>query len=165
MGQYTFALCSHTLPDVSLDTKYKAEAYAENLRGRIQYAKERLLALCIQTEPGKFCGKDENPMAWLRSEYDDCISELDECMPRLTIVEAVLDQWDKFHHPNGGAYFEGRDFDELARVNGEFIPLVDADGSPHKPGREGNGSWYDSEDFAEENLHLCKAHGIVPKEN
>lgn len=57
-----------------LDVKSDFETSNES----IAWYKSRLRELIMMTEPQKFCSKDQEPLIWLRDEFEGLIEGLEE---------------------------------------------------------------------------------------
>lgn len=96
----------------------------DDARHAINSAKETLRNLAFITEPQKFCGKDDDPMIWLKKETNDALDYLAESLINLYELQILRDSWDDIQRdgdkfvpaPHNKSYLEG-----------DFIPSTEED--------------------------------------
>lgn len=87
----------------------------EKAEKAVDSAKNTLRILAFITEPQKFCGKDDDPMAWVRVETNNALDYLTESLFELHQLQILRDSWDDIQreggkfvpHPHNKAYLEG----------------------------------------------------------
>lgn len=144
MGFETNALVVVHFNRTTFDSKHAVKEYIEEHESAAKMAKDRIRSLILMTEPQKFCPADEDPLTWLENQYKDWMELLEESNYKVDTARLVLSNWDKMHHANGCALAvpgdpqipNWRRMEELARIDGDFIPVCNEDGSNAYPDDE-----------------------------
>ncbi|MCH5167828.1 MAG: hypothetical protein J1F35_08115 [Erysipelotrichales bacterium] len=138
MSTYTNALIHVWFSNETFDKKYKVEDFIRERNEDIESAKEIIQRLVWMTEPKKFCDDDESPEYYVSNNLKYALEELEKNCIDKYLAEKILEGWDYTHNENGEAIGEkDQDMDEMQRISGDFIKLVDKDGN----------SIYDENDF------------------
>lgn len=130
MGWCTDALIHVEFNRTTFNTRYDVEKYIEEKKDELEIAKKTLRQLAFMTEPKKFCDENADPSWWVQHELDDAIEIIEINSYWIGIAQDVLNGWDQSHHKNGKAYDLHWDrFDEMQRINGDFVETCDPDGN------------------------------------
>ena len=138
MGWSTEALVHIKFNRETFDTLDKVKDYIENQNNNLTLARDTLSQLAWMTEPKKFCGEDEMPEFYIKNNLQWALEQLEEAAIEKYKAELVKDAWEYMHHENGGCLDTEEIFDELQRLWGDFLVMVNQDGSnayPNDPTR------------------------------
>lgn len=149
MSIVTEALVTVTFNHETFDSEAAVREYIEDKKEEIKRAEETLRNLAFMTEPKKWCDEEETPTGYIQRELDYAIETLRISSVQLSNAYAVLHGWKYMHHENGGAYISDKNsrdvtLDELQRIDGDYICMVNPDGSNAYPDDEVNTSMYDN---------------------
>ena len=80
--------------------------------------------LAMITEPKKFCGEDEDPMAWIQVKVRECLEELRSLYVDRFKLQCLRDGWDHCHTKDGDPIHPPK---ELMNVDGYDCSYIDGD--------------------------------------
>lgn len=132
MGWSTDALVKISFNRETFDAKYKVENYIEEREHTIQMCINTLTQLAWMTEPKKFCEEDESPEFYIKNNLSWALEELQQAVEEKYKAERVLEAWDYMHHKSGCALY-AKSLSKMQRIDGDFIPVCNEDGSNPLP--------------------------------
>ena len=80
--------------------------------------------LAMITEPKKFCGKDEDPMAWIQIKVEECLEELKSLYIDRFKLQCLRDGWQYCHTEDGDPIHAPK---ELMNMKGYDCSYIDGD--------------------------------------
>lgn len=101
MGWSTELFCNLSFNRETFNYKSEVRDKMEEYEKYLQHAKNRLRDLALMTEPAKFCREEEDPLMWIRSEYEDAMELIEEYTIELYKLGILLDNWDNCHNEKG----------------------------------------------------------------
>lgn len=127
MSYGTTLMCEIYFSRKTYDKRYKAEEDLEEVRGRIQDARERLLELAVCTEPSKLLccedceGEKIHPLDIIEQEFKQAYDFLLEALEEQWALVFLLDNWDYCHDNGGHAIHPPKELRHSAYISGDFI--------------------------------------------
>lgn len=124
MGWSTELFCNISFNRKSYNSLYEVESDIDELKKEIGTCKDSLQSLVFMTEPDKFYNREEydSALSWVRSEYDNNMSLLEELQYDLFKLEFLRDNWENCHNDEGLAIPapDGIKWD-TAYLEGDFV--------------------------------------------
>ena len=80
--------------------------------------------LAMITEPKKFCGKDEDPMAWIQIKVEECLEELKSLYIDRFKLQCLRNGWQYCHTEDGDPIHAPK---ELMNMKGYDCSYIDGD--------------------------------------
>lgn len=124
MGWSTELFCNISFNRKSYNSLYEVESDIDELKKEIGTCKDSLQSLVFMTEPDKFYNKEEydSALSWVRSEYDNNMSLLEELQYELFKLEYLRDNWKNCHNDEGLAIPTPDDIKwDTAYLEGDFV--------------------------------------------
>jgi len=110
------------------DTKCSVEDALEDIRESINYYENKLRHLTTITEPKKFCNEEDDPMLWLQSETNECLTTLSDLYVDQFKLQCLLNGWESCHTKDGDPIHPPKEFcnadeyqNECSYIDGDFI--------------------------------------------
>lgn len=103
MGWSTELFCNISFNRKSYNSLFDVESDIDDLKKEIGTCKDSLQSLAFMTEPDKFYNREEydSALSWVRSEYDNNMSLLEELQYELFKLEYLRDNWKNCHNDEG----------------------------------------------------------------
>ena len=124
MGWSTELFCNISFNRKSYNSLFEVESDIDDLKKEIGTCKDSLQSLAFMTEPDKFYNREEydSALSWVRSEYDNNMSLLEELQYDLFKMEFLRDNWENCHNDEGLAIPapDGIKWD-TAYLEGDFV--------------------------------------------
>ena len=100
MGWSTELFCNISFNRKSYNFLFEVESDIDDLKNEIGTCKDILQSLAFMTEPDKFYNREEydSALSWVRSEYDNNMSLLEELLYKLFKLEYLRDNWKNCHN-------------------------------------------------------------------
>ena len=124
MGWSTELFCNISFNRKSYNSLYEVESDIDELKKEIGTCKDSLQSLVFMTEPDRFYNKEnyDSAIDWVRDEFENSISLLDELQYDLFKLEYLRDNWKNCHNNEGLAipFPENIEWD-TAYLEGDFV--------------------------------------------
>lgn len=100
------------------------ESDLDEIDNLIRCNEKDLNNLAMITEPKKFCGKDEDPMAWIQVKVEECLEELKSLYIDRFKLQCLKDGWEYCHTEDGDPIHAPK---ELMNMKGYDCSYIDGD--------------------------------------
>ena len=121
---YTTLVFSHK----TFNDRYDVESELDDTEKLIKLYENKLQTIGVMTEPKKYCGDEDDPLAFINAEVSDALKELDELYVERYKLNLVLETWDKSHDSEGYAIKRPENVPwDAAYLEGDFIKHSEED--------------------------------------
>ena len=122
MGWETSLLTHVRFHKQTYNSLYEVENAYEEADNMVKYLQTKLKNLAIMTEPKKFCDEEDDPLAYVNIECENCLEELENSIIERYKLGLLIDSWKKCHNDEGLAIPdpEGVGWDD-SFLEGDFV--------------------------------------------
>ena len=122
MGFQTDLFTTLTFSRETFNSRYDVEEQLNDTEKLIKHYENKLYSLGVMTEPKKYCGDEEDPLAFINVEIKSTLEELKDCYIDQYKLELVLETWDKTHDADGYAIKRPDNLPwDASYIDGDFI--------------------------------------------
>lgn len=119
---FTSIIFSHR----TLDSLYEVDSAIEEEDKLIKYYENTLYSMGLMTEPKKFCGEEDDPVAFINGEIKNALDGLKESYVEKFKLELARETWDKTHDKDGYAIKRPSNVPwDAAYIEGDYIKYRD----------------------------------------
>lgn len=122
MGFQTDLFTTLTFNHQTFNSRYDVNDELNETEKLIKYYENKLYSIGVMTEPKKYCDDDDDPIAFINSEINDSLKELDDLYVERFKLQLVLETWNQSHDEDGFAIPVPNNVPwNAAYIDGDFI--------------------------------------------